>query len=111
MKKFVLIWFVNAMVLFIAYVFLSGIAFYSVKDLVKVSLVLTILNGTIRPLLKLIFLPITFITFGLFSLVINMVVLQSAIGFVNGAMMSTGAAFLTSILLSVANNSIKEMID
>jgi len=37
------------------------------------GLVLSLINGIIKPLLKLISLPLIFVTFGLFSLVINII--------------------------------------
>lgn len=48
------------------------------------SLVLSILNAFLKPILQILGLPITLITFGLFSLVINTVVLMLAANFISG---------------------------
>lgn len=48
-------------------------------SLALASLVLTLLNFTLKPLLQLLFLPMTIITLGLFSWVINGVVLGLAV--------------------------------
>jgi putative membrane protein len=71
---------------------------------VIVAVVLGLINAFIRPLVKLIALPITVLTLGLFSLVINaaMVLLCAKIvpGFKTGGFLS---ALLFSILLSIVS--------
>ena len=80
--------------------------------LFAIAFVLMILNATLKPLMKLIFLPVTFLSFGLFSLVINAVVLATAFSFAPGSYI-TGfpSAFIASILLSIANSAINSYIE
>lgn len=67
-------------------------------------LVLGLLNITLRPVLKLLSLPITCLTFGLFSLVINAFVLHIAArlvpGFAIGGLFNTVVLALLYSLLS-----------
>ncbi len=58
--------------LWIAIEFIDGVSFYGTwKNLLVIGLVMGILNVFIKPILKLISLPLQMLTLGLFSLVIN----------------------------------------
>lgn len=80
---------------------------------VIVSVVLGIINTIIRPIIKILSLPINIITLGLFSFVINglMVLLCSHILNNNFEVKSLGAAILFSIILSIVNWVINKMFD
>ncbi|RRK11787.1 phage holin family protein [Lactiplantibacillus garii] len=70
------------------------------------SFVLAILNAAVKPVLVLLSLPITLITLGLFSIVINGFMLQMTsyvVGKANFGFSSFGMAVLVSILMSLAN--------
>ncbi|MFC6180421.1 phage holin family protein [Lactiplantibacillus daowaiensis] len=70
------------------------------------SFVLAILNAGVKPFLVLLSLPITFLTLGLFSIVINGLMLQLTsffMGHANFGFSSFGMAMLVSILMSIAN--------
>lgn len=69
--KLLLIWFLNALALLtVAYV-LPGIAVDGFTAALVAALILGLINTLLRPLLILLTLPVTMITFGLFILVIN----------------------------------------
>lgn len=72
------------------------------------SIVLSILNIFIKPLLSLLSFPITFLTFGLFSVVINGIMLELTAVFVgvHFSFTSFGAAVIVAIILSIANTII-----
>ena len=65
------------------------------------SFVLAILNAAIKPFLLLLSLPITLLTLGLFSIVINGFMLQMTSYVVGKA--NFGMAMVVSILMSIAN--------
>jgi putative membrane protein len=74
--------------------------------------VLAILNLTVRPILKLLSLPITCLTFGLFTLVINAVMMLIAEqlvagfhvgGFINAVVISVVYAVASAILNGIFN--------
>lgn len=68
------------------------------------GVVFWLITKTIKPLLKLITLPFTLITFGLFSLVINAFVFWLASHFVNGFTIQTlSGIFLGSIAMSLGS--------
>jgi len=73
------------------------------------SIVLSALNVLVKPILHILSLPITLITFGLFSFVINGLMLKFTsviVGEQNFAFSSLGAAVFISLLLSLINSII-----
>ena len=73
------------------------------------SLVLAILNWTIKPLLHIISLPITFITFGLFSFVINAITLEltsALVGSNSFYFNGFGSALVVAVILAICNSII-----
>jgi len=69
--KLLLIWFLNALALLtVAYV-LPGITVDGFTAALVAALILGLINTLLRPLLILLTLPVTLVTFGLFILVIN----------------------------------------
>jgi putative membrane protein len=71
----------NAFLVYTSGALLSGVLIESYWVAILVALVMGLINWTIKPLITLITLPVTILTFGLFLLVINgaMVLLASAI--------------------------------
>jgi len=66
------------------------------------ALVFGLLNATVGLLLKLVTLPVVILTFGIFLLVVNAIVLELASGFVPGFhIRSFGAAFWGAAVLAV----------
>ncbi len=69
--RLLLIWFLNALALLtVAYV-LPGIIVDGFSGALVAALILGLVNMLLRPLLILLTLPVTVVTFGLFILVIN----------------------------------------
>lgn len=97
---------INAL-LFLALSGLFRSTFYveSIWIALAASLVLAILNMAIKPILVILALPITFLTLGLFSIVINagMLSLTSAIVGSGFHFASFGTAMWVAILLSLSN--------
>lgn len=80
---------------------LSGVHFDSFYSALGFAIVLGILNLIVTPVLKILGLPLTILTLGFFSLVINALVILLAANFVSG--MQVGGfwwAFIFSIILS-----------
>ena len=68
------------------------------------SLLLSILNYTIKPLLVILTIPLTVLTLGLFLLIINTFIIWVAAELIDGLMIGGFVwAFLFSLLLSVIN--------
>ena len=71
MKHLILKWLINALALILIAYLVPGITVASFYVALVFALVLGLLNLTVRPLLVLLTLPITLLTLGLFTLVIN----------------------------------------
>ena len=93
---------VTAVVAFFLTKILSGVHFDGFSTAIVFAIVLGILNLIVSPVLKILGLPLTIITLGLFSLVINALVILIADYFIDG-MNIDGFwwAFIFSIALSV----------
>ncbi|MFN3841070.1 MAG: phage holin family protein [Cyclobacteriaceae bacterium] len=75
-----------------------------------VALVLAIVNGIVKPVLIVLTIPITFVTFGLFLLVINALMIQLADWFVNGFEVDGfWWALAFSLILSLFNSLFEDL--
>lgn len=111
MKKFITALLVNVISLWVIDYLMSSIYIATPNALFAIAFVLMILNVTLKPLMKLIFLPVTFLSFGLFSLIINAVILATAFSFAPGSYIGFPSAFIASVLLSIANSAINSYIE
>ena len=75
MRKFLQSWAINTLAVLVAAYVVSGIHYQKPLDLLVASLLLGILNAVLRPILLLVTLPLVVFTLGLFTLVINAVLL------------------------------------
>jgi len=64
-KQLTLSWVANAVVLAVVTAVLSGVTVDTVGDLIRAALLFGILNPIVKPLLRLLTLPLAFITLGL----------------------------------------------
>ena len=83
MTKFFIRWAINALALYAAVSIVSGIEFEgNWINLVWLALIFGLLNAMVRPLLKFLTCPLIILTLGLFTIVINtiMLMLTSSIG-------------------------------
>ncbi|WP_323018944.1 phage holin family protein [Castellaniella sp.] len=69
-----LVWILNAVALLVVAYLLPGITVASFGSALIAALVLGLLNTVVKPLLILLTLPLTFVTLGLFLLVLNALV-------------------------------------
>jgi putative membrane protein len=75
------IWIITALAVTAAVYLVPGVAFAGPDVLVSTlvfAAILALLNTVIKPILKIITLPITFLTLGLFALVLNAIMLYIA---------------------------------
>jgi putative membrane protein len=97
-------WFVSALVIVIAAYVLPGVHVASFWTALVLAVVLGVLNLLIKPLLVILTLPITIITFGLFLIVINALLVLFASFIVPGFEVDGfWWAVLFSIVLSAIN--------
>ncbi|MDH6363348.1 putative membrane protein [Enterococcus sp. PF1-24] len=98
--------FVSMAVIFPNMVFVSGFG-----TAIIASFVLSLLNMLVKPVLTILSLPFTLITFGLFSFVVNAAMLQLTSFFVGSAKFgfaTFGASILVAIVMSIVNSIVSE---
>jgi putative membrane protein len=100
--NFVLRILITAVVAFALSAVLPGIHFHNFLSAVVFALVLAVFNFLLKPILIILTLPITIVTFGLFLFVINAIIVLVAGNFVSGfSVDGFGWALLFSLLLSL----------
>jgi len=83
----------------------------SIMTALVASFILSILNGFIRPILSILAFPLTLLTLGLFTFVVNAVMLQmtaSVMGDSRFGFSSFGASILIAVVMSVINMIVTE---
>lgn len=95
-------WLINAMAIIAAAYLLPGIHVADFVTALVVALVLGILNTVVKPILFILTLPITIITLGLFTFILNALLVLLTAHFVHGFRVDGfGWALLFSIVLSL----------
>lgn len=104
--RFLQSWVINTFAVLVAAIVLRGhIAYRSPADLIVASLLLGILNAFVRPILMLLALPLLIFTLGLFTLVINALLLYF-VGVLMGRHFQVdtfGFAFLGALIISIVS--------
>ncbi len=111
-KRFVMRVLVNAVAIFIVANYISrGLSVDGVGAALAAALILGIVNAVIRPILLFLTLPINLLTIGLFTLIINGLMLQLTDRIVKGISVSGfWSAVWASILISVVSMFINSLI-
>ena len=104
MSKFLINWIVSALFLYVLSFLFRGITIDGAMAALVAAVVLGLINATLKPILQIISLPITFLTLGIFYLVINALMLMLVSALVPGFHISGfGTAFFAAIVLSLLN--------
>ena len=104
MKRFLINLLISALLLYALTWIFPGITINSFVTAIVAALVLGLINAFIKPILSLLALPLTVVTLGLFSLVINALMLLLASKLVSGFNIDSFlTAFFASIVLSLVN--------
>ncbi len=102
LTPFLLHWGITALSLWVASHIFSGLKFDNASSLVVSALLLGFANAIIKPLLIVLTLPLTLLTFGLFVLVINALMLLLVARLVKGFKLSGfWTAFFASLFISI----------
>ena len=109
MRRISLFIVINAISLYIISYLMSSVYISSLGSLIMLTIIFGCLNLIVKPVIQFFSLPITFLTLGLFSLVINGIVLYLAFSIVpgvhlNGFLNSIWAAILLSIVNAIFYN-------
>jgi putative membrane protein len=102
LREFLAHWGVTALALWLTSFIFHGISFSSKKSLLISALLLGLVNAVIRPVVVILTIPLTLITFGLFLLVINAVMMMLVSALVPGFRISGfWTAFFASIVVTL----------
>jgi putative membrane protein len=109
---FLITWAITALSLWVASYLFKGIRFESAGAIIIAALLLGFANAIVRPLLILLTLPLTVLTFGLFLLVINALMILLVSALVRGFKVSGfWTALFASIFISILSFVISATID
>lgn len=110
--KLLLKWLLSASaLLFVAYIYSSGVEVKSFTSALLAAFVIGLLNTIVRPVLVVLTLPVTVITLGLFLFVINALMFWAAGSMLDGFHVNGfGAALLGSLIYSVLSMLIEAAI-
>ena len=104
MFGFLLRWPINLLALVTAGIFIDGIVIQSIGMGIVAAGILGVVNAVIRPVVLLLTLPINLLTLGLFTLIINALMLQLVAWLVPGFVVETfTAALLGALLISLTS--------
>jgi putative membrane protein len=102
--RLILNWILSALSLMIVAHLVSGFVVTNFVAALIAALVIGLVNATIGLVFKIITLPLTLVTFGIFWFVINAVMLLMAAAFVPGfSIRGFFPAFIGAIVLSIVN--------
>ncbi len=101
-KNFFQLWGINALLLFLVSLFIKGMVLKGLWAILGAGLVFALVGILVRPLLYLISLPVNILTLGLFTFVLNALMISLTAKLVPGFTLSGfGAAFWGAILMSI----------
>lgn len=104
-------WGVTSLSLWVASLMFHGISFSSKKSLFISALLLGLVNAVIRPVIIILTIPLTLITFGFFLLVINALMMLLVSALVPGFRVSGfWTAFFASIVVTVISLLVGMMV-
>lgn len=109
--KYILSWFVSALTLFIVTKVLPGFRIDSFQTALLASVIIALVNILVKPILLFVTLPITILTFGLFTFVINAVALLLASSLTPGFKIDgLGTALIASILITIISTFFRSVL-
>ena len=104
LKSFLQRWLINAIAVMVAANLIKGIQYQTLSGLLVASLLLGIFNALLRPLLVLLSLPLVIFTLGLFTLVINALLLYFVGSLVKSFVVADfWAAFWGALIISIVS--------
>jgi putative membrane protein len=104
-------WLLSALSLLIVAHIVPGFQVAGFGTALLASVVIGLVNGTLGLLLKIITLPVSILTFGLFFFVINALMIKMAASIVPGFhVLGFGAALLGAIVLALLNALLRSLL-
>ncbi|MCK5390885.1 MAG: phage holin family protein [Deltaproteobacteria bacterium] len=111
MKILVVAWLISAVSLLIVGYIIPGFEVQSFGSALIAAVIIGLINATIGLFLKIITIPLSILTFGIFLLVINALMLMFASSVLSGFTVSGfWAAFFGAIVLAIVNMIIRGLL-
>ncbi len=111
MTKMLAHWILSALCLLLVAQFVPGFFVSGLGTALIAAVVIGLVNGTIGMLLKVLTFPLTIITFGIFWLLINALMLKFAALFVPGfEVRGLWPAFVGGLILSILNMIVRQVL-
>jgi putative membrane protein len=111
MAKLLVHWILSALCLLLVAHFVSGFHVSGFGTALIAAVVVGLVNGTIGMLLKILTFPLTILTFGIFWLLINALMLKFAALFVPGfEVRGIWPAFWGGLILSILNMTVRQLL-
>jgi putative membrane protein len=105
-------WLVTSVSLFLISKLPTGVEISSFQKALISAIVFGLLNAFVRPVIAFFAFPITFLTFGLFSVIINAIIFGLAAALVDGFSLRWGfwSALIGAVLLGFINSLIYQFL-
>ncbi len=104
MLKMLAAWVLSAVTLIITAYVVPGFKVHAFSSALWASIVIGLLNMLLRPILLFFAIPINLVTLGLFTFVVDAVILKLAANMLSGLDIDTwGAAIIGAIILAIVN--------
>ena len=109
MKKFFISVLANTIALMLIDYVSQAVSFNgNVRTVIVLSIIITILNSTVKPLLQFLSFPITVATLGLFRLIVNGAVLMLAFNLTDGATIN---GLLPAVVINIVLSMLSGFIE
>jgi putative membrane protein len=111
MRGFLLRWLFNTVAIYLATRIVSGLRVPDLGGAIVAALVLGIVNAFIRPIILLLTLPVNVVTLGLFTLVVNTLMLYIVAWITPSLQISGfGAAFIGALLIAIISTLLSHLL-
>ena len=111
MSGFVVCWVVNAVALYLTTLIVAGVRVPDFSGALAAALILGIVNLVIRPIVLLLTLPANILTLGVFTLVVNTLMLYIVASVTHQLRLESAfAAFMGAVVLSVISTFLTRLV-
>lgn len=109
--KLLISWVISSVAVLITSHFVSGFTIKDISTAFLLAVVLGFLNTIVKPILRFFTLPITILTLGLFTFVINALILEIAAFFVPGVSIDSffPSAVIAALVLSIVGGVLNRL--
>jgi len=110
--RLLLRWFINGLGIWAAARLLSGVEYGQFGDLVAAALIFSLINATIRPVIVILSLPAIVLTLGLFTLIVNaLMVYLTSVFYAPFDIAGFSTAIFAAIIIGLVNYLLSLFID